>query len=141
MDYFNLQIMSILKLHSEIFHVSPETITEYFYGIICSGLTDKTKLSFSSSNSSFSNCVRKSKLIPPSKLLSNKDLTTQQISTREGLHETSSFISCSFVCESSFAGGTIYITGSSCSLFVSLCTFDHCSSSSEGGAIAVNAIE
>ena len=30
-----------------------------FYGIICSGLTDKTKLSFASSNSTFIECVRK----------------------------------------------------------------------------------
>ena len=32
--------------------------TDTFYGIICSGLTDKTQLSFTSSNSSFAECVR-----------------------------------------------------------------------------------
>ena len=32
--------------------------TDTFYGIICSGLTDKTRLSFTSSNSSFTECVK-----------------------------------------------------------------------------------
>ena len=39
-----------------------DTITKFldtFYGILSSGLTEKTKLSFSSSNSSFTHCVRK----------------------------------------------------------------------------------
>ena len=33
-------------------------ITRTIYGILCSGLTDKAKLSFTSSNSSFTECVR-----------------------------------------------------------------------------------
>ena len=35
-----------------------DTYEEIFYGILCSGLTEKTRLSFTSSNSSFSECVR-----------------------------------------------------------------------------------
>ena len=50
---------TLLESNIILNEISNSHSTDTFYGIICSGLTPKTKLSHLSSNSSFSECVRK----------------------------------------------------------------------------------
>ena len=54
---------------NEYVHLSIAHSIHAFYGNICSGLSEETKLSFISSNSSFNECVRKHIISPH--LLSN----------------------------------------------------------------------
>ena len=103
--------------------------------IICSGLTEKTKLSFVSSNSSFTECVRKSyPFIFPIHSYSNEDYTGP-IPYRTELSETSTFTSCTFNSEGP-SGGAISFTGSGASLTVTDSLFNKCNATTgNGGAI------
>ena len=67
---------------------------------------------------------------------SNEDYTGS-FSSRKDLTEASTFLSCTFNCEStSGAGGAIYFHGVSSSLTISDCLFNKCSSSTgSGGAV------
>ena len=106
----------------------------FFFTILCSGLTEKTKLSFTSSNSSFSDCVRKDACLLSSLSSFNTDYVGS-FSTRLPLSTTANFTSCRFTCEGP-AGGAIYFYDTSASLSVSQCTFEKCNSTADhGGAI------
>ena len=111
-----------------------------FYGILCPGLTSKTKLSFTSLNSSFTECVRSNyifSLHAPS--INFHDITDTLelwkdeyfsdndhkpvLSSTVGDH---SFTSCTFVdLSSEHNGGAICYTYGS-SLFIDQCTFTRC---------------
>ena len=133
-----------------------DTYEEIFYGILCSGLTEKTRLSFTSSNSSFSECVRNHNL----KLSYNKQIAecitthkehcvnTQQNPLKEGVSHC--IISCTFNSISSPVprGGVLYLhhtsQSSTTSLTVDRCIFDTCNTTATatevygGGAIYVD---
>ena len=127
------------------------------YGILCSGLTQKTSLSFISSNSSFSECVRHYQLSFPTfdlnelsetdelqwwkdQLFDNND-AKPILSSTVGKH---SFTSCTFtsLTSESSRGALAFTTGGENS--VSDCKFSGCSSSTSiynyngGGAIFSN---
>ena len=126
-----------------------------FSGILCSGLTEKTKLSFTSSNSSFIECVR---IINPS---SSNSLVSGCITTASALcvntsrntlqlNHDHSIISCEFTSISSLVqrGGVIYLSSSSDSdtstLRINTCLFQHCNTTGNyvhldgGGAIYID---
>ena len=118
--------------------------TDTFYGILCSGLTTKTKLSFSSSNSSFTECVRKHKasLIQSYHGINNSDCSHYSAESQrcmyshthvewsqrgEYLFEHSDFLEC----ESESNGGAILVEGTEdtvdqITLQVTDCTFIRC---------------
>ena len=119
-----------------------------FYCCSFSGLTNKTQLSFTSSNSSFTECVRKQR-IHAINIISNACPTTESEFICEGQtfgsndNQSPSFSSifskCTFSECSAYNGGTIYFSVSSQSLTVEDCSFNHCSCSSEnGGAIYID---
>ena len=131
--------------------------TDSFYGILCSGLTDKTILSFISSNSSFTECVRKQ--IPFYHFLFNNIIhcrdqtfssdirckhTGSPISDSSGIHTFTNddFKDCY---SSNDHGGAIKCTGSNTELIVTGCTFTDCHvskpSSYRGGGIYAESIK
>ena len=129
------------------------------YGIICSGLTDKTQFSFISSNSSFTKCERKPlKFSYVSSFIyhinSNSPTTydhitfgtqTQNLPTSE-TYFTFNFCSWDNCC--SEPAGAISCDQSGASLIVMKCKFNNCNSTSgvtatqafNGGAIYVNGL-
>ena len=124
--------------------------THTFYGIICSGLTDKTTLSFTSSNSSFAECVRNQSSYPESKSLyfSNDDINhdcPHYVAEGKCLYETDAvtlsdggnyiFTDSEFnTCHNSGWGGAIdQIDGD---LTIKRCIFDRCSCDHRGGAVS-----
>ena len=118
--------------------------TDTFYGIICSGLTDKTRLSFTSSNSSFSECVRQHPSYVFSSSSSGNSCTSSSYDgcafnspTRPSLSTITTFTSCNFTGFTySNHGGAISCTGSSTKLYINQCSFKSCvSSAGHGGAI------
>ena len=126
--------------------------TETFYGIICSGLTSKMKRSFISSNSSFTECLRKDG--PSLYFLSNSNVNDDNCRTNCTFddHQVSlpstvadaeyEFFSCTWKQCSESCGGAIlctYCTGSS--LTVTRCYFSSCTCSEiHGGAIYASQI-
>ena len=106
-----------------------------FYIFLSSGLTDKTKLSFTSSNSSFSECVRnRTVLFYSSSIFSNEEYT-DNYNSRTDISQTSTFTSCTFNSKGS-SGGAIWFHGTSSTLTVLDSTFNKCNSTSgHGGAI------
>ena len=86
-----------------------------FYGIICSGLTDKTTLSFISSNSSFTECMRNHQLTSS---FSNNSLSCS----------TSPYYDCTFT--------PSFLPEYSTSTVFTSCQFSSLSSSGNGGAIS-----
>ena len=118
--------------------------TEIIYSIICSGLTHKTRLSFTSSNSSFIYCVRrhnrkfasqKNNFIYSTR---KRDNNRETLSRRQSLTSSvaHSFTHTDFTnCEStgSNPGGAIYCTSGS--LKLEDCTFTNCKSYNRSGAV------
>ena len=124
-----------------------------FYYLFCSGLTNKTTISFTSSNSSFIECVRKqlsskSSFAPSSTL--NSECTAppyEQCSFTQNNHPSSSdssFTSCIFIGLSSDDNGGAICFTSSGALCVLFCSFSQCNTSIGhrnefgGGAIFTN---
>ena len=125
-----------------------------FDGILCSGLTEKTKLSFTSSNSSFSDCVRTQQF----KDSTNSDHCSTTTSNNQVLYDSCtehhfsstkvflststihSFTHCIFTnmyCTDDKAGA-ISCTQSSTVITLHCCTFESCSSIDRGGAVFVS---
>ena len=97
--------------------------TDTFYGILCSGLTDKTKLSFTSSNSSFTEYVRQQ----PLHLLSPHTNTHGETEDVEWWNEES-FNNQSKIQFSSSTAGSFKFTD---------CCWEHCTTNGNGGAICL----
>ena len=93
-------------------------------------------VSFTSSNSSFTECVRTNLVIFSVPSWSNADYSGPYSAPKE-VSSTARFLSCTFHSKSvSGGGGAIYFHGESSSLTVSDCLFNQCNSSSgSGGAI------
>ena len=129
--------------------------TDTFYGIICSGLTDKTRLSFISSNSSFSECVRihllpknyyflhNSECTPDSQKCwkstsFNNDTKPVQPSSTTAEYD---FSFCEWDhCSSNGNGGGICCSMSGNTISLSNCAFNSCSASDLGGAVYLDEI-
>ena len=130
--------------------------TDTFYGIICTGLTDKTKLSFTSSNSSFNECVSNSHasvhfnsiITPndPSCFIDRIPATSPacNASSHNTLNDGSkykfSFCNWNSCGAPGGSGAAITCTGSSTVLIVERCSFISCSADIEGGAIHTSSI-
>ena len=121
-----------------------------FYGILCTGLTEKTKLSFMSSNSSFTECVRKHDIVTvSSSFLANSNCdgptylscTFTQVNLTS-LYTSATFTSCVWTNCQSQNGGGIYlnVTSSSVTLSLNQSEFYSCTSSHRGGGIFVEGI-
>ena len=120
------------------------------YGIICSGLTAKTKLSFTSFNSSFTECVRKHTPLP----LSLYDLSSNNSdsSCRDSclftlnpltLSSSATFASCVWRnCKADYGGGIyLNVSNSGVSLTVTKSEFHSCEADPyRGGGIYVEGI-
>ena len=121
--------------------------------VFSSSVSEKIRIFFIFSNSSYSECVRKDTY----NSLSNEAVTYTKcindngtISLCEGtimatgkqtVSESTTFTSCTFTSLSSTeSGGAISCRVSNTKLSLFLCIFDHCSSTGEGGAIVVNGI-
>ena len=149
------QYLLILKVRTS--HIIHNKSLVTFTCILCSGLTDKTKLAFTASNSSYSECIRRH--LPFMSLSSsfstsyNEDCTAPDYKectfTTPHLTPSSSsvsFTSCTFnSLESDSNGGAIYFTNNpSGTLTVLSCVFIHCSAnppladSHGGGGIYMN---
>ena len=131
--------------------------TDTFYGILCSGLTEKTKLTFVSSNSSFSECVRSRfsfLSLTPTSYFPNVNCYSSPYSECQfdpsnplvpPSSSSASFISCTFNTLSSLTNGGAICFTSSHTLSVLNCSFALCSSliiydhTNGGGAIFSNA--
>ena len=129
-----------------------------FYGILCSGLTEKTKLSFISSNSSFTECKTNhlsghsffsSFSSHRNSACSPSPIEDQQVSNENCTYYSGShtFINCSWDNAESINTGCaiyflLYSPDSSASLNIKRCSFFHCHSSGTvaGGAIHVQYI-
>ena len=122
--------------------------TDTFYGILCSGLIDKTQLLFTSSNSSFSQYLSNIHLQHTQftkEINDNPYCSSQTISGRCVYHTHPSlptsgpylFIDTDFLsCSSSSNGSAISCSKPSASLTVERCTFDSCNCGNySGGAI------
>ena len=126
--------------------------SDSFSSILSSGLAEKTRLSFISSNSSFTECVSKnlvfSSFFSPS-LFSNTECTAHPYigcsftQDRRPSLSTSTFISCTFTSITSTGNSAaIYFTTGS-SLSIEFCLFTSCSSTvprneeSGGGAVHI----
>ena len=110
--------------------------TDTFYGIICSGLSKKTQLSFTSSNSSFTECERKYSLYTLSSFPSNNNCYSSpykecQFSPHSQEPSLSTafvtFISCTFNDFISSSGAAICFTSGD-TLSVDQCSFTDCKS-------------
>ena len=119
------------------------------YYTLCDEIADKIRLSFTSSNSSFSECVRKHSFyqISHNTHLNSKDVNpdcphyitgekcfyeehTVQLSGGEHTFADSQFISCQ---HSGYGGAIDQIDGD---LTIKRCVFDTCSCTSRGGAVS-----
>ena len=119
--------------------------TDTFYGILCSGLTDKTKLSFIASNSSFIECVMKHKSHSHNTYSSsslslkfNSLVSTHRDSSHHSPDDskTHMFIDTVFTFqEHSGSGGAIDQTNGG-TLVIQRCIFDSCSCTVRGGAVS-----
>ena len=122
--------------------------TDTFYGIICTGLTGKTTFSFVSSNSSFSECLRRLTLSssfyssPSFSLSFNGDCDSSPYEecifshTLSRFSSSASFKFCTFDTLSVDGnGGAISFSQASSFLTVEDSLFIHCTSSQNGGAI------
>ena len=124
-------------------------LSDAFFYILCSGLTEKTREKFTCYNSSFTECVRKH--LPVHSFLTsnlpectdqNYALQTPCQYTRPGVTLQSGQNTFRYIesrgCSAN-KGGVIYLTGSSTSLTMSDCLFYRCSSTTgDGGAIYGN---
>ena len=132
--------------YTEAFNISRESVPmkRYFLWLHISGLTEKTKISFTSSNSSYSECVRKhlKKSIPPNNSLSSSNKKSEnsrtQITTSSQYTSGSShsftrtdFVSCKVTGDTH--GGAIYCTCGS--LTIEDCYFTNCQSAQRAGAV------
>ena len=136
--------------------------TDTFYGILCSGITAKTNLSFTSSNSSFSECVRKHHICQ-SNTITYQDTENNIIVSAENHHfenatetvnnnthtspgrvrltASATFMSCEWKqCSAGHGGGIFFL--STGTLTVKDSSFTSCSSndladSSNGGGGAI----
>ena len=117
---------------------------EDFHGIIISGLTEQTKLSFSSSNSSFTDCVRN----PRTLLFSSNSASCSQLSYEDNysINRVScstqgdySFLRCSFFGDPNNImaghGGAICISNNEATLSVDYCQFYSFAVDGRGGAV------
>ena len=126
--------------------------TDTSYGILSSGLTEKTKFTFISSNSSFSECARNQHFFHHQNTIpdgcSSSEISSCISISRTILQggETHSFLSCYFLSVSSSfpSGGALYLhsdsSADSTSLRVEHCLFDTCTVSNSvypqgGGAL------
>ena len=117
--------------------------TDTFYGILCSGLTEKTRLSFTSSNSSFYECLRSNTYcIFPARnhhlsfahSVSNMELITSHQDPHDGKEHT--FTDTFFKCKNdNGCGGAIDLTNGG-DLVIQRCIFDKCSCTERGGAVS-----
>ena len=120
------------------------TSTSISHLILFSGLSDKTKLSFSSSNSSFLECTRKhdthyllsnGECNPSqSSYQDNQEMERLSCSTTDGDY---SFSNCRWsICSYASNASCIYLVNSSSSLTVDKCSFTDCKANAGcGGAI------
>ena len=140
------------------FYVLPSSLithsTDTFYGTLCSGLTDKTILSFISSNSSFSECMRthlhRSLSLQNAARYLEKTLLEEETHTSETaftlrIGKKYTMKSCYWKdCSNDATGGAISYSSSyatSDSLLVQSCIFISCRSTrNAGGAISVTNI-
>ena len=125
---------------------------ETFYGILCSGLTQKTLSSFSAANSSFERCIREfnphsfhSHFIHQHSLsshsndayesncsITNFENTCKNLTQpgKQILAGKNTFTSCSFSCKTKGNGGALYFSPQSSqsetSLTVNKCKFEDC---------------
>ena len=142
-------IHSYIQGHLHTHSSSVTHSTDTFYGIICSGLTDRTKLSFTSVNSSFSECVRKHSLSSLAFVSSisndSPDTCRENCSfTRDRLTLSSSatFTSCEWKSCEGNKGGAIYTNKAGTSLTITLSYFEDCFAPSDyGGAVASEFLE
>ena len=120
--------------------------TNFIDSIFCKGLTEKTKLSFASSNSSFIEHMRKPLYYGFSSSSSDNACTSpsyEGCSFTNPNHLTpytdTTFTSCNFTnLVSDSDGGAIFCTGNR-KLYIEECSFEECiSSSGHGGAIYVD---
>ena len=141
-DGYPLPFLCARTSISSLFHTTKNILYHIFY----SGLTDKTKLAFTSSNSSFSECLTTTikHLLPRS---SSSDSNTDCTSSYEGclfydsnplpdsLSSSASFSQCIFLKLSSYTnGGAISFSNkASGTLTISHCSFYSCSCSRAGG--------
>ena len=120
--------------------------TDTFYGILCSGLTDKTRFSFTSSNSSFTECTRKHNSF---KHFSNNiscnsnpysDCTEMlQVSISGSEHASYSFTNCKFSqMNTNYQGAAICSVSASTKVTLNSCILKDCTSDKNGGAIYLN---
>ena len=91
--------------------------------------------SFTSSNSSFTDCVRQYNLSSLSFSLSSfsNEAITGNYYAHKDISQTATVTTCSFNCESSISGGAIYFTGSSSSLTITDSIFYQCNSTGGWG--------
>ena len=117
--------------------------TDTFYGIICSGLTYKTRLSFISANSSFTECVRKGIQSSVLDLSSNTHCNPPSYEGCfiSGIHltptSTTSFTHCIFssMTASDDYGAAIYSKDSSLIISLTSCVLTNCTADKNSGAI------
>ena len=120
------------------------------HAILSLGLTEKTKLSFSSSNSSFTECVRKHEIITvSSSFLANSncnnpaytDCSFTQVN-RTSLTTSASFTSCTWTnCQANNGGGIYLKAGNTVTLTVTKGEFYSCTSFYRGGGIYLEGIK
>ena len=125
--------------------------TDNLYDIICSGITETTRFSFTSSNSSFTECERTHNSSPHTYLGTNsnddeqngegKDFGNKQVVLDHS--STHNFISCLWRnCLAALGGAISFRSLTESSLIMNKCTFYSCGSSSSsvwtdgGGAIS-----
>ena len=127
--------------------------SDTFYGIISSGLTKKTHLSFISSNSSFTECVRtknkRSANVFHTHILSSLQINSQCSDTywnncstmsRQPIQSDSSYIfkKCEFISlsdNSGQGGGAIFFNNGKGKLKIEESCFSSCESTAHGGAV------
>ena len=138
----------ILSVDSTLISPSVTQSTDTFYGILCSGLTSITKLFFTSSNSSFTECVRRHSSLhhsgsndypscPPGKLISGRCSYKTKGPTLSGsgtfIFSHTDFTICKHSDNGGY-GGAIDCTGGD--LTIKRCSFVQCSCSNRGGAVS-----
>ena len=138
----------------DIYLETSSYLIRILYGILCTGLTLKTRLSFISSNSSFTECVRNP--ISQSNVIEYKPGTSTIIGAdnhyffhsttrtntsthlspgRLQLSTSATFTSCVWNGCTSDTGGAIYVTTSAIALSVNSCQFLSCVAKGLGGGI------
>ena len=146
------QFLYTLSTHFYFYCFPLACSTESFYGILCSGLTEKTRRSFISSNSSFIGCVKKHSIsaYSPDNDYSNDNscrtgctfdhLRVFLPSTANLQHE---FTSCKWISCNGESGGGIYLkAGNTVTLSVIKGEFYSCKASpNRGGGIYAEGIK